>query len=121
MQKDRSKPAWNLTELLVRIDDDQELLCELLAIFKEDFPRSMRSLESALIGADMKNAAMLSHTLKGMLSNLGGTRAASAAARIEQLARAGEAASLGAAWKALQDESALLLPELDAYLAEVRR
>lgn len=105
----------------MRVDDDQELLCELLAIFKEDFPRTMKSLESALTGADMKNAATLSHTLKGMLSNLGGERAAAAAAKIEQLARAGETASLGAAWNALQRESAVLLPELDAYLAEVRR
>jgi hypothetical protein len=36
-----SEPVWNLTELLERIENDQELLRELLNIFKEDFPQTM--------------------------------------------------------------------------------
>lgn len=36
-----SKPstaAWNVKEVLARMDNDRELLRELVAIFKEDFP-----------------------------------------------------------------------------------
>lgn len=120
MGKEPSKSAWNPTELLSRVDNDQELLLELLAIFKEDFPRTMNSLESALTRCDLKNAASLSHALKGMLANLGGARAAAAAAKLEQLSAAGNTGDLAAAWKNLQAESASLLPELNAYLAEVR-
>jgi len=115
-----SDPAWNLPELLERVDNDQELLRDLLIIFKEDFPLTMSSLESAVAAGDLKNSAMLSHTLKGMLSSLGGVRTAAAAARLEAIASAGETASLKGALDALKCEAASLLPELEAYMAEVR-
>src|SRR6202790_5306468 len=89
-----SEPVWNLAELLERVDNDQELLRDLLDIFKEDFPLTMRSLESAVALGDLKNSARLGHTIKGMLSSLGGVRTAAAAARLEVLASAGETASL---------------------------
>jgi HPt (histidine-containing phosphotransfer) domain-containing protein len=115
-----SETVWNLPELLHRVDNDQELLRDLLTIFKEDFPKTIQRLEAAVAAADLKNAAALSHTLKGMLSNLGGTRAAAAASALEQLANAGEKVALRQGFDALQQESARLLPELDAYMAEVR-
>jgi two-component system, sensor histidine kinase and response regulator len=115
-----SDPAWNLAELLERVDNDQELLRDLLNIFKEDFPLSMRSLESAVAAEDLKNSAMLAHTLKGMLSSLGGVRTAAAAARLEVIASAGETASLKGALDDLKCEAARLLPELEAYMTEVR-
>lgn len=116
-----SGPVWNLAELLERVDNDQELLRDLVNIFKEDFPRTMRLLESAIAVADLKNAARLSHTLKGMLSSLGGVRTAAAAAKLEVMASAGESASLKSVFNTLEGEGASLLPELDAYMAEVRR
>ena len=115
------QPVWSLIDLLERVDNDQELLRELLTIFKEDFPRTIRSLEMAVSDGDMKSSATLGHTLKGMLSNLGGTRAAVAAARLEEAAAASKKASLRDAFETLQREAANLLRELDAYSAGVRR
>jgi two-component system sensor histidine kinase/response regulator len=115
-----SEPVWNLTELLERIENDQELLRELLNIFKEDFPQTMRSLQSAVNAEDLKNSSRLGHTLKGMLSSLGATPAAAAAAKLEALSSAGETASLEGAFNALEAEAHRLLPELEAYMAEVR-
>jgi two-component system, sensor histidine kinase and response regulator len=115
-----SEQVWNLAELQDRVDNDQELLRELLNIFKEDFPRTLQSLESAVSGEDLKNATRLSHTLKGMLGSLGATRAAAAAAKLEALSSAGEIASLEGAFHALEIEAQSLLPELEAYMAEVR-
>ncbi len=115
-------PVWNQADVLERVDHDQELLRELLVIFKEDFPRSLRSLEEAVAAGDLKNSASLSHALRGMLANLGGARAAAAAAKLEKMASSpGESASLNDALNALQQEVASLVPELDAYLMEVRR
>jgi HPt (histidine-containing phosphotransfer) domain-containing protein len=116
-----SEPIWNVAELLERVDHDQELLRDLLNIFKEDFPRTMRSLESAVAARDLKTCAMLSHTLKGMLSSLGATRAAATAATLDLIASSGETASLKEALDSLLREAASLVPELDAYMAEVRR
>ena len=118
---DLHEPAWNQAELLARVDNDGELVRELLALFKEDFPRTVRSLEAAVSSEDLKNSGSLSHTLKGTLSNLGAARAAAAAASLEKLACAGETAALKDAFDALEREAGRLLPELDAYLAEVRR
>jgi two-component system, sensor histidine kinase and response regulator len=116
-----AKAVWDLSDLLHRVDNDQELLRELLAIFKEDFPRTLQALESALAGGNWKHTASLSHTLKGMLANLGGTRAAAAAARLEEIASAGEMTLAREAMGALKSEAANLMPELDAYMTEVRR
>jgi two-component system sensor histidine kinase/response regulator len=116
-----TEQVWNLAELLDRVDNDQELLRDLLNIFKEDFPRTMQSLESAVAAADLKEVSRLSHSLKGMLSSLGATRAAAAAAKLEALAAAGETASLRGALDALAHEAERLVPELNAYMAEVRR
>ncbi|MGB2590031.1 MAG: Hpt domain-containing protein [Candidatus Acidiferrum sp.] len=121
-EENHSEPVWNQAELLERVDNDQELLIELLAIFQEDFPRTVKSLEEAVAARDLKNTASLSHTLKGMLSNLGGTRAAAAAAKLEKLASSAEGkAPLKDAFDALQREAASLVPELDAYIVGVRR
>jgi two-component system, sensor histidine kinase and response regulator len=115
-----SEPVWNVAELLERVDKDQELLRELLNIFKEDFPQSFRSLKSAVTAGDLKSSSRLSHTLKGMLSSLGAIRAAAAASKLETLSSAGETASLPGALSVLESEAESLLPELDAYMAEVR-
>ena len=114
-------PVWNQAELLERVDNDQELLRELLTIFKEDYPRMRGSLEAAVAAGDLKNSASLSHTLKGMLSSLGATRAATAAGKLEQLASTDAGNNLlRDALESLKHEGGRLLPELDAYMMEVR-
>jgi HPt (histidine-containing phosphotransfer) domain-containing protein len=120
-QQTSSPPVWNLAELLARVDNDQELLRDLLAIFKEDFPKTMQSLEAAIRGGDCRNAASFSHTLKGMLSSLGAAPAAAAAAEIERLAKAEGRTQLSNALQAFEQEAASLVPQIEAYLAEVRR
>ena len=81
-------PIVNLAELLARVDNDRELLCDLLSIFKDEFPGYIKSLEDAVDRKDAAKVASVSHTLKGMLSNLAVPKAAASAARLERLARA---------------------------------
>ena len=64
----------NFPELLSRVDNDSELLLDLFAIFKDDIPRHLQALQDAVSREDMKQIATISHTLKGMLSNLAVTR-----------------------------------------------
>lgn len=115
-----AEAVWNQAALRERVDHDEELLRELLAIFNEDFPRMTKSLEAAVADGDLKSTGTLSHTLKGMLLNLGGERAAAAAAKLEALARTGEETGLKDALKVFQREAADLLPELKAYIPEAR-
>jgi HPt (histidine-containing phosphotransfer) domain-containing protein len=119
--KDVSQGARvDLPELLARVDNDRELLNDLLSIFKEEFPRHLCALQEAVACEDCKQAAMVSHTLKGMLSNLAVTRAATSAAQLEQLARVADKKSLKEALAAFEREVRGLLPEMETYLAEVQ-
>jgi HPt (histidine-containing phosphotransfer) domain-containing protein len=111
----------NLPELLSRVDNDRELLCDLLTIFKEDFPRHLRALQEAVASQDLKQITIVSHTLKGMLANLAVARAATAVARLEELAHEGVGAAIQEALAAFELEVQGLLPEMETYMAEVRR
>lgn len=120
LQHHSSQPAWNFPELLLRVDHDQELLRDLLNIFREDFPPMMRSLQSAVAASDLKNIAAISHTLRGMLSNLAATRASAAAAELEKLAHAADQVSTRSVLTRLEQETAALSLEIEAYLNGVR-
>jgi HPt (histidine-containing phosphotransfer) domain-containing protein len=115
-----SQTAVNLTKLLVRVENDHDLLCEIIGIFKEEFPRVLQSLQQSVAREDMKNVEATSHALKGMLSELSVTRAAWIASRLEQLARAREMSRLVYTLKLLEAEVEGLLPELDAYSEEAK-
>jgi HPt (histidine-containing phosphotransfer) domain-containing protein len=111
----------NLPELLARVDNDRELLCDLLSIFKEEFPGYIKSLEEAVFRKDAADVAGISHTLKGMLSNLAVAKASASAARLERLAQAAETASFPDAFAAFERDVRGLLPEMESYMAEARR
>lgn len=109
--------SLNLPELLARVDNDRDLLCELIGIFKQELPRLVESLKESVQRQEMKNLVATSHTLKGMLLGLSATRAATIAASLEQMAREGETAQLSDAVTVLVRDLGDLIPELDAYAA----
>jgi two-component system, sensor histidine kinase and response regulator len=108
----------NLPELLARVDNDRELLRDLLSIFAEEFPRYLLALQDAVAHEDVKQVATVSHTLKGMLSNLAVTKAAASAGQLEQQAHVGDQSSLKQAFAAFELDVQGLLPEMETYMAE---
>jgi HPt (histidine-containing phosphotransfer) domain-containing protein len=117
-----NKSAIDFPELLSRVDNDRELLLDLMAIFKEEFPRHVRELTEVIAARDLKKMTVVSHTLKGMLANLAVTRAASAAAKLEQLGRNNATGpEIADALHAFQREVQGLLSEMEAYMTEVQR
>jgi HPt (histidine-containing phosphotransfer) domain-containing protein len=117
-----NESAIDFPELLARVDNDRELLLDLMSIFKEDFPRHVRELAGVVAARDLKKMTVVSHTLKGMLANLAVTRATSAAAKLEQLGREGASESdIAEAHRTFQREVQGLIPEMEAYMAEVQR
>jgi HPt (histidine-containing phosphotransfer) domain-containing protein len=116
-----SQGTVNLGELLTRVENDHELLCELIGIFKEDFPRLLQLLRQSVARQDMKNVEASSHALKGMLSGLSVTQAATTASRLEQMGREGKTSELTDVLTLLENEVADLLPELDAYTEKAKR
>jgi len=114
-----SEPAVNLDELLARVDNDRGLLRDLVVIFKDDFPRQMSVLHRAIVESDLKSTERASHTLKGMFLSLSAPHAVAAAIRLEQLAGAQDIEALPIALKRLENEGALLLPELEVHLGKI--
>ena len=117
-----NESAIDFQELLSRVDNDRELLIDLMSIFKEEFPRHLRELSDVIAARDHKRITVVSHTLKGMLANLAVSRAAAAAAKLEQLGRDnGGETDINDALREFQREVQGLLPEMEAYMAEVQR
>jgi HPt (histidine-containing phosphotransfer) domain-containing protein len=117
----RRRPAGvvlNLPELLLRVENDRDLLRELIEIFKEESPRLLQQLREHVVRKDMKSVEETSHGLKGMLSGLSAMPAASVAARLERMGREGDMAGLSDAVTLLELEIEKLLPELDASITE---
>jgi HPt (histidine-containing phosphotransfer) domain-containing protein len=114
----RSHGKVNLDDLLTRVENDHVLLCELIVIFKEDFPPLLQSLRESMARGDIRNVEDSSHALKGILSGLSVTGAAAIASRVEEMAHAGETLKLPDALTLLELEVADLLPELDRYTKE---
>ena len=112
--------AFNSADLLKRVENDQELLQELLTIFKQDYPLHLRSLREAILRTEMKQVQASGHTLRGMLSNLAMARAADAAANLEQMGSNEERAGLKDALALLEKEVADLMPVVDSYLQGAR-
>jgi len=119
-ETDSSTAAFNPEELLARLDHDAELLQDLVAIFKKEFPSSLEALRQAVDSGDGKRVATAAHTLKGMLSNLAAVKSAGAAARLEQMGRSGNMAGIGAALALFEEDATKVLPQLEACLAGVR-
>ena len=120
-QGDRSsQDAVDLPDLLERVDNEHDLLCELIGMFKEEFPLVLQSLKQSVVREDIKNVEVTSHALKGMLSALSVTRAAAIAARLEEMGRDGKTLGMTEALALLEHEVSTLLPELDAYTAEAK-
>jgi HPt (histidine-containing phosphotransfer) domain-containing protein len=116
-QKDdrTAQVAVDLVDLLARVENDHDLLCELIVIFKEDFPPALQTLQESVAREDMKTVELTSHALKGMLSGLSVMQAAATASRLEQLGREGKTLGLTDALTLLESQVAQLLPELDTY------
>ncbi|HYL85794.1 MAG TPA: Hpt domain-containing protein [Candidatus Angelobacter sp.] len=112
-------PSINVKELLTRVENDRELMLDLLAIFKEEFPGRQQALRQAVQSLDAPRVAAEAHALKGMLSNLAAREAAGAAARLEQMGKRGETSKFGEALAAFDATAKELLAQVDSCLAEV--
>jgi HPt (histidine-containing phosphotransfer) domain-containing protein len=107
----------NLPELLERVEGDEDLLQELLALFQEDLPGSREALQAAIAGGDLGEIERAAHRLKGMLANLSARGTASFAAEIESEARAGNAQKIPELLSTFEPQIAAFSAALDSFMA----
>jgi HPt (histidine-containing phosphotransfer) domain-containing protein len=114
-----SVDEWDRQELLDRVDSDQIFFCELLVMFRDDGPVSLKSAEDCLQKGDLLGLSRAAHTIKGMLRNLAMHRAAELADALEK--SAGES-HLGDSEKNLAElKSSMekILPAVESHLSGV--
>jgi HPt (histidine-containing phosphotransfer) domain-containing protein len=87
IKNDSRSPAWNVAELMERVEGDQELLRELLLLFREDSKKNLVKVRHQLAERDYQGLSRTAHTLKGMFRKLPMPAAAEIAAKAENAAR----------------------------------
>ena len=88
--------------------DDRALLEEVIALFRSDYPRSMRRIERAVRRRDGEALRAAAHALKGSIATVGSKPGRDAAARLEQIGRSGEFEGALDAHAALREQIRLL-------------
>lgn len=76
--------------LLEEVGGDVELLNEMLGIFREDCPRLVEEIKSAVAGDDAEALRKAAHSIKGMLGGIGADAAFQTALKMENAGRGDE-------------------------------
>ena len=100
--------------LMLRFGGNKKLLKTIVGTFREDCPKMMARIRTALSAHDAALLADGAHALKGSVGNFGPSAALETAREMEKNARQGK---LGGGWElyaTLEDQIALLLPALQA-------
>jgi HPt (histidine-containing phosphotransfer) domain-containing protein len=101
---------------LERMAFDAQLFREMIDLLREDGPRRLEELRSALAAGELARVHQAAHSLKGLAANFNASRTVQAAARVEKMAKAGESGQpLTAAVAELQEALRELLTELEDH------
>jgi HPt (histidine-containing phosphotransfer) domain-containing protein len=112
--------AWDLKELLERLEGDEGFLCELLVMFRDDTRLNLEKSRKAMAERDFASLSRAAHTMKGMLRNLSMNAAGETAAALETASRENRQHESTELLEKLEKELEGILPEVEAQLAGVR-
>ena len=106
-------PVFDHAGSLQRMGNDPALFGEMVSFLHSDSPRWLAQVRAGLEQHKLMQVQHAAHTLKGLVSNFGASRAVSVAATVEHLAKQGEEATIVPLLKELQEA----VEELQAALA----
>ena len=108
----RAEAVFDERALLARFSGNRKLVRTLVETFRNDCPRMMAQIRSALGARDAKTLADASHGLKGSVGNFGPSGALDTARKMETAARQDKLEGAWEIYATLEDEIARLLPAL---------
>jgi len=112
--------ALDAKALLEWFSGNRKLLRNIVKTFRDDCPRMMARIRSALAANDANLLADGAHALKGSVGNFGPTAALDTIREMEKIARQGKLVGAWELYATLEDEIALLLPALHAIGVQKR-
>ncbi len=86
-QKQRLRSVLDRDSLLARVGHDSEFLRTIIDIFREECPKRLQEIRTALKTGDATQLRQAAHTAKGTFGNVGGQRASESALAVESLSR----------------------------------
>ena len=113
--------VFDEAELMERVENDARLAAEMAELFEADAPRLIHAIREACEKGDARALESDAHRLRGSAAGLGAHATAEAAARLENMAHAGNLVSARAACAALEGACCELDEALKAFRARVRR
>ena len=80
---------FSVSTLLLRVENDWDLLDEMLELFLESSPPLLAEIEAGVARRDSQTVERAAHALKGAMHSISAVPAAQAAANLEEVARLG--------------------------------
>jgi CheY-like chemotaxis protein/HPt (histidine-containing phosphotransfer) domain-containing protein len=97
-------PAFDREEALQRVGDSEEILRELVELFRVEGPKQMAEIQQRKSAGDLVGLSRSAHTLKGSVGIFAAQAAYDTALRIETMGRSGDLTDFDDAWADLQRE-----------------
>jgi CheY-like chemotaxis protein/HPt (histidine-containing phosphotransfer) domain-containing protein len=110
--------VFNLEATLDRLDGNEKLLFRLIQLFQRESLSILAELRDTLGQGNATELRARAHKLKGALASIGGDAAREAAARLEEMAAAGNLDPAAQCVDTLVDELGRLEGALERYVAE---
>jgi HPt (histidine-containing phosphotransfer) domain-containing protein len=106
----------DLSDALVRMGRDFNLLKAIVEIFREDSGVILRNLKQAVVGGDAMAVQRAAHGLRGLIANFNAAAAAEPALRLEQIGKSGDLTGAAAVLQQFEQELERLNVALTADL-----
>ena len=110
---------WTLEEaeasILARLSGRRDVLEELITLALRELPKGLEEIKHYLASADFPQAAVASHRVKGLVSNLAASRAEQLAQDLETACKEEKASLVHKAYSLLEAEVNSLCREMSSY------
>jgi signal transduction histidine kinase/DNA-binding response OmpR family regulator/HPt (histidine-containing phosphotransfer) domain-containing protein len=106
--------ALDSDALLRRLDGDEQLVTEVLHVFRDDCPTRLAAIKAAVDAKDGSQIRAAAHALKGAAANLSATSLFDAARVLEQIGADGRMADADAAWALLETQATGVLAAISS-------
>jgi CheY-like chemotaxis protein len=106
-------------ELLERVDGDRAFIGELAEVFRDDYPKQMKTAREAAVAGDAEKLRRVAHALKGALSNLAASHASGFALSLEAMGISGDLSHAALTLAQLEDELKRVDRKLQAICPEM--
>ena len=117
----QAQPSFNQDTFLARVNNELGQVLDLIELFLEIYPDSLRRIEAAVRQQDAESIRETAHKFKGSLQFVHAEPAVMAAQRLEQICRQHQVGEAAAAFEELVVRIQELGQDLRAFLATANR